>query len=239
MVNWQDPTVIVQEYASVAVVSQVSGGIFLWEWITTLYFDWKLLSAGRLEFRSPTILYILSRLTALATVICLFYYLNIKSEISFCDAMSRAIVDLGYSAIVLSSALMALRVVAIWNRDRRVILFAAVVIILDAVFLLHGLITDGGATWDPTARACIAFNTARYKLNIVVTFITDILMLVVMLIGIWFQRGSGSLWRVVERQGIIWLIIAIISYAPLVVLIFLNFNNPMNLMLQLPFCLSM
>ncbi|OBZ67866.1 hypothetical protein A0H81_12271 [Grifola frondosa] len=74
----------------------------------------------------------------------------------------------------------------------------------------------------------------------------DVLMLLVMLLGIWLKRGSGNLWRLVIRQGLIWVLVPFFSPFHLLsvkfvsmVLISLNLNDAMNMLFQTPVSVSM
>ncbi|OBZ65998.1 hypothetical protein A0H81_14033 [Grifola frondosa] len=226
--------------ASIVVLDQIAGGIFLWEWATTLYFDWRLLSSGTAERRWPTILYIFSRLAALVTVFLQFLGLNLVLESPFnCDALSLAIVMFAYLSMLLSSALIALRIIAIWNRKIPVVLFASVAFLANFACLLYGIILNNGSVLKPAATVCMDMDAVRDKLNIIVAFVTDVLMLIVMMIGIWRMRGSGSLWRVVYYQGIIWLLFAVLCYSSLIILILLHLDEALYSLFPVPLAVAM
>ncbi|OBZ75312.1 hypothetical protein A0H81_04978 [Grifola frondosa] len=216
--NWQDPSVVIRNYVSFGTLAQVTGGIFLWEWVTTLYFDWRLLSVGRANWRWPTLIYVISRLSLLVTVICKFITFNVKNEVN-CNALARIVIAFGYFAMVLSSLLIALRmnVIAIWNWKLPITFFVIITALVNTVFLFYGLIYDRGSIWNPIAGACVMLKTDRNRLSIFVAFGTDVLMLIVMLIGIWVHRGTGSLWKLVQHRGLIWFAVAVLSYIPNVV----------------------
>jgi len=48
------------------------------------------------------------------------------------------------------------------------------------------------ASWDPSLRICIVLNTERNKLNIIVTLITDIVLLLTVLVGLLRLRQDGG-----------------------------------------------
>ncbi|OBZ76866.1 hypothetical protein A0H81_02927 [Grifola frondosa] len=238
MVDWHDPLVIQENYASGAILIYVTGGIFLWEWVTNLYLDWSLFSAIMVRWKWPTLLYLLTRLSTLITVICLFISINVKRELD-CNASIHVILGFGYFAMALSSCLIAFRIAGIWNRRPSIVIFVTVAVFVNTAFFIYALITNGGSVWVPEAKACIELHTVRNRLNTIVAFATDVLMLIVMLVGIWVKRASGGLYRLVYRQGIIWFLVAIIFYVPLVVLVTLNLNDAMNVLFQMPVCIAM
>ncbi|OBZ76358.1 hypothetical protein A0H81_02914 [Grifola frondosa] len=64
----------------------VAGGIYIWDWVNTLYFDWRLASGGREIWRWPALVYLLARFTNLVAVICQFMIMNLQNEPN-CDAL--------------------------------------------------------------------------------------------------------------------------------------------------------
>jgi len=62
------------------------------------------------------------------------------------------------------------------------------------------------AEWNAVLRACIVLNSARTILNVIVSFIHDIILLLAMLVGLLRIRGQSGgafemgrlLWRQVE-----------------------------------------
>ncbi|OBZ76875.1 hypothetical protein A0H81_02928 [Grifola frondosa] len=235
---------------SLTTVTQIAGGIYIWDWVNTLYFDWRLASGGKEEWRWPALVYLLARFTNLIAVICQFIIMNLQNEPN-CDALIRVMLSFAYISIALTSTLIAIRTIAIWNRELPVVLFATIAVLSNAGCLLYGKILNNGvnydanqslqgliqnstSVWNISIGTCVISHTARAKLGIIVTFTTSVLMLIVMLAGIWTKRGTGSLWRLLYRQGIIWVAVAILFYIPLVVLISLNVNDPTNLLLQAP-----
>ncbi|OBZ65994.1 hypothetical protein A0H81_14030 [Grifola frondosa] len=217
MTNWRDPHQIAEDYASAVNLTQITGGIFI-------------LGVG--------------------------YHSLLRLEVGMCGSsgmedshtrlpphsirgVMRAMFFFAYAAVALTSALIAFRIVAIWNRSLPVVFFVSAAVLVNAAFVLYGLIHAGGSVWNTELNGCQVLDSVRSRLDVIVTFVTDFLMLVVMIVGTWMKRGSGSLWRLVYRQGHVWLLIAVLSYVPLVVLISLNLNDSINMMLQLPLCVSM
>jgi len=73
--------------------------------------------------------------------------------------------------------------------------------------------------------------------------ITDIVLLVTMLVGLLRVRSSGvgtfGLTKLLWKQGVIWLLIAIAAEVPPVVFIALNLNAPFSTMFQVPSWITM
>jgi len=73
--------------------------------------------------------------------------------------------------------------------------------------------------------------------------ITDIALLFIMLVGLLRVRTSGGgtfgVTKLLWKQGVIWLLIAIAAEVPPVVFIVLNLNGPFNEMFQVPSWITM
>ncbi|KAH9026028.1 hypothetical protein EDB85DRAFT_2291988 [Lactarius pseudohatsudake] len=107
------------------------------------------------------------------------------------------------------------------------------------VVVLHG-------TWsrDLPVGVCTVTNTLETRANILVTFVTDLVLLALrlMLTGLlrWENaRQKGGIWWLLFTQGLAWMIIVTVAEAPITVFILLNLNDPMNLMFQLPAVITM
>jgi hypothetical protein len=95
------------------------------------------------------------------------------------------------------------------------------------------------SAWDPVLLDCIVLNTEKNKPSIIATLITDIVLLLIMLIGLlrllhdsggsfalgrllWKQVGSGRSHFAVSQftylfplpKGVIWLLIATVAEVP-------------------------
>ncbi|OBZ65988.1 hypothetical protein A0H81_14019 [Grifola frondosa] len=201
----------------------------------------------------------LFRLTAFIFAIFQFVTFNLKSEFD-CNALIHTLVVFAYFPMGFSSILIGLRIIAIFNRKMLVVIFVTAAVLTNIALLLYGkqalyqcsehfeftktrcipgIIEHGESFWDPETMSCVFVGTDKNRLNIVVTFVSDVLMLIVMVIGIWRIRGNGSLWRLVYRQGVLWLFIAVLAYVPPVVLLSLNLNDNMNLLFQSPLTIAM
>ncbi|KAH9954858.1 hypothetical protein BC827DRAFT_922722 [Russula dissimulans] len=80
--------------------------------------------------------------------------------------------------------------------------------------------------WSPTANACTLSNATSTKLNIVVSLSSDIVLLLIMLVGLLRWRlgegGPSSMSRFLWTQCLLWLLLVAIGHVPPVVLLSLN-----------------
>jgi len=222
--------VITKEYVAFIKFMHCHDGVFIWEFLTSLKFDWEHLT-GRRKFRWSYVLYGLSRLGGLGLVICNFVGFDATHEIN-CQSWIVWTLILGYTSFACASLLMALRVIAIWGMNRIVTAVVVGMSLTNMGFLIYGIATVR-STWSTEVATCLLGNTYQSRDNITVTVATDITLLILMLLGLLRsrQRNFGIV-RYLWVQGLIWLIAATIAEIPAVVFINLNLNDVWNLMFQ-------
>ncbi|GJJ06899.1 hypothetical protein Clacol_001095 [Clathrus columnatus] len=100
-------------------------------------------------------------------------------------------------------------------------------------------VTQAHSIWDAESGSCAVVHTHDNLKNFFATISTDFALFVMMLYGIWKRRKAGALWKLVYRQGILWVAGAASGEVPVVVnlpysciLLLLNLNDAMNLILQ-------
>jgi len=138
--------------------------------------------------------------------------------------------------------LIVLRVIAIWNKNRVVVAIAISMWGIDVAFLIEGAVRFRTA-WAPAQLACVPVDTQTGLLNLIVIPITDVVLLLIMLFGLLRLRRAGGgkvgLPHLLWKQGLIWLLIVIITEIPPAVFVVLNLNDPFNVMFQFPTWVTM
>ncbi|KAF8483051.1 hypothetical protein JB92DRAFT_3033526, partial [Gautieria morchelliformis] len=76
-------------------------------------------------------------------------------------------------------------------------------------------------------------NTDDSRNITIVTFATDFVLLVIYIAGTVRHKNAGGVWRLIFRQGIIWVAMATLSEFPAALFLILNLNG-MSLMFQSP-----
>ncbi|KAI0061204.1 hypothetical protein BV25DRAFT_1827081 [Artomyces pyxidatus] len=235
MVNFQDPAIVQADFLAFVKFLHVVDGIYIWEFFTSLDYEWSVIT-GKRPYRWTIWIYSLTRITSLMAVVVDLIGFNVTAEIN-CEAWLVFLLIFAYVAWACASLLMVLRVSAIWNRNWVVMALSAGVWLTNVGFLLHGIAT-AKAVWVPAAGSCSVLRTADSRDNIVVTLGSDITLLVIMLLGLLNARqgGSGSfgIWRMLFKQGLMWLALATVAEVPPAVFILLNLNDAWNLMFQTP-----
>ncbi|KAI0062711.1 hypothetical protein BV25DRAFT_600558 [Artomyces pyxidatus] len=231
MVNWNDPGTVASNYASLVKLTHVFGGIYIWEFYTHLDFDWSIVS-GKRPYRWTFWLYLNCRLSGILALITMFAGFDVTHKIN-CQAWVTFAFSLGYSAFACASALIVLRIMAIWERRRPIVALAVAVWIINIAFIIRSIIVTRGA-WNAEGHFCEVLNTSMSKENIIVTTMTDIILLLLMFFGLLRWRSVsgglvGGIWRLLYTQGIWWIVIVTVSEIPPCVLIILNLNDAFNL----------
>ncbi|KAF8498214.1 hypothetical protein F5888DRAFT_1693597, partial [Russula emetica] len=141
-----------------------------------------------------------------------------------------------------ASLLIVLRIIAIWNREKIIILIAMGVWVTDVAFIINGSVRVR-ESWSYELNACVLLNPESIKPNIMGSLIADVVLLLIMLVGLLrlhFGAGDGfNLERVLWKQGLIWLLIAIVCEIPPTVFISLDLNVPLNYIFQVPNLIAM
>jgi len=107
----------------------------------------------------------------------------------------------------------------------------------NVAFLIQGIVRLR-SEWVSAEARCVLHDTESNKPNIIVTLITDIILLFIMLVGLLRLRrygvGTFGLGQLLWKQGVAWLFLATFAEVTPVVFISLDLNDPFNLMFQFP-----
>jgi len=96
-------------------------------------------------------------------------------------------------ALAFSSLLIFLRVPPIWGKNKIAVSLATVVWVANAALL----ILDSArvrSTWVPEEQSCSMPPVASSKPTVISVFATDVLLLLIMLVGLFRMRREGGGW---------------------------------------------
>ncbi|KAH8978880.1 hypothetical protein EDB86DRAFT_3089888 [Lactarius hatsudake] len=238
MVDWNSPQTLLSNSLTLVKLLHVVDGIYIWEYFITLWFEWEVFTQRR-QWRWTMLIYFATRLTALAGVCTELVGFNLTTRFN-CQAWLLAVLITVYPAFALNSLLILLRTIAIWERKLIISVALTAVWLTNVAFLIHG-ITLADSVWLPLQNACFVVDSQKSKLNVLVSTITDLVLLLAMIIGVLRLESDSSIWRMLYRHGIVWIVLATIGLVPPTIFLFLNLNcdaspdlEPMNLMFQTP-----
>ncbi|KAH9988682.1 hypothetical protein BJV77DRAFT_729311 [Russula vinacea] len=240
MVNFRDPAVVAGDSLALSKFWHVVDGLFIWEFITTLDFEWSIIQ-GRRRYRWTIWVYSLSRVAALMAVIATLVLLNLRTPYDCQLSVLLAILP-SYVALAAASFLLVLRIAAIWKRNVLAIVIASVVWTIDCGFLIDGVSRLRYASTAPGAH-CEPVNIETSKATMIVACVADILLLVIMLVGLFrlgfHRQATQSTGRFLWNQGIIWLLLATVTGVLPTVFVCLNLNEPLGVIFRYPWTITM
>ncbi|KAH9962061.1 hypothetical protein BGW80DRAFT_868033 [Lactifluus volemus] len=216
MVNWHDPTVLEEDNFVVLKLNHVIAGIYIWETVFTAEFELDVLR-GKRPYKRTIWLYLGTRYTGLLAFI--LYFIDIDTHIKIpCQVVGTTSVILRYATLEFALLLIALRVIAIWDRN---IFVSSLAIGTWLVYLGLSIynIVELRSSYDPSLETCNRVNLHKYLPNTVAQLVVDVVLLMSMLIGLRrFSHGSSTgLWQLLYQQCIIWIFLATISDVPILV----------------------
>jgi len=230
MTRWRDPNVLAAEYFGLIKLIHVLGGVYIWEFFSNIGFEYSVIS-GKRKFTRTFPLYLGCRLCPLFAVITQFVGINVSHEIN-CRAWVVMSFIFGYISFGFASTLIILRVIALWNWNKGVVAFASVSWLTSAGTYLYSAVTSD-AVW--AGNSCIALHVAHGKISIICTFISDLVLLGLMLVGLlrWKNRPQRhGIWWFLCTQGLVWVVLVTLAEVPPTVFILLDLNDPLDLLFQ-------
>jgi len=240
MVNFRDPAVIVQDSLAVHKFWHTVSGLFIWEFFTTLEYEWDVLQ-GRRPYRWTIWVYSIARLSTLIGVVLGFVLMDTSTKIN-CQVGISFVISLSFLSTASASLLIVLRIIAIWNRKKLAMWISLGVWGCNAAFLIQGAVRLRSG-WVPASRGCVPLETESSKPTLIAMLVTDVTLLLIMLVGLlrlrYHRSNMFGLTQLLWRQGLIWLLIATVVEVPPVVFIALNLNVPFNVMFQPPAWITM
>lgn len=207
-------------------------GLYIWEWFTSLDFDWQYLS-GQKTFRWPMLFYFLNRYALLFAMMGIAIALNVTSEVN-CQALYTFNQCVGNAAIGLASINLSLRTMAVWSKKWYIVVALVLVIMGHWSLLLHGILLK--AAWVP-GQGCIITQTDNKVLAITFIYSMAFDFLVLVLTGYKLLNPTGGRSRLVElifNDGLIYFVIAFLANLIATIFMLLNLNPVMSIIANVP-----
>lgn len=226
------PEEIARDAAAFTKLMHALLGVYIWEWFTSLSFDWSYVT-GKRTFRWPLIFYFLNRYCLLFSLIGIAIALNVTTEID-CQSLYTFNSVFGNAAIGLASINLSIRTIAVWSQSWFIIVPLVAIILGHWSLLLHGILLK--ATWIP-GQGCVitGTNASLLAATFIYTMSFDFLVLV---LTAWklFQPNNGrsKLVGLIFSDGIIYFVIAFLGNLLATVFMLLNLNPVMSIIANVP-----
>ncbi|KAI0266059.1 hypothetical protein BC834DRAFT_139317 [Gloeopeniophorella convolvens] len=218
-------------YGHLVKIVHLFNGVYLWEFFTTFDFEWEVFT-GKRPWKWSFAVYLTARLLAFGSVLLNFIGFNLTTEFN-CNAWFRCLVVSSWFAVAIASFLLVLRAIAIWGRDRKITIITLVCWAGNMGGAFYS-VTRAHVVWNPEAEACVITGTNGFRWSVLINLVVDLSLLCIMFLGVLQKKNATYLWRMLYFQGIFWILTAIFTEVPAVVLPFINLNDAWNLMFQVP-----
>ncbi|KAF8497395.1 hypothetical protein F5888DRAFT_279971 [Russula emetica] len=214
----------------------IVSGIYIWEFVTTLDFEWSVIRRHQ-RYRWSIWIYSVSRLSGLMVIIIILINFYGTSPINCQAWVTSAWAFSALGGYGLSSILIMLRIFAIWDKSKVIMAISVAIWVINLGFQLAGIVKIR-AVWVPAAKSCTITNVEICRGFYINLLVTDVILLFIMLAGLLrLRRGAGGssyLLHLLWKQGVIWLAIATAAELPQMLLLFLNVNDTLNLLFLVP-----
>jgi len=234
MVDWNSTVELEHDAVAFANFMHVLLGLYIWEFVTTLDFDWSLVT-GKRSFRWPMIFYFLGRYSLLGALVGIVVGLNVTSEVD-CQALYLINQLCGNVAIGAASINLSIRTIAVWSQNKWIILPIVAIILGHWGLLLRG-ITLVKAEWVP-GSGCVVTSTSNTILIAIYlyTMLFDLTVLVLTAVKLGFapQGTRSRLVKLIFQDGLIYFVIALTANTVATVFMLLNLNAVMSIIFDVP-----
>ncbi|KAH9962341.1 hypothetical protein BC827DRAFT_1197730 [Russula dissimulans] len=226
MVKFHDPSVLISDFMVLMKIDYALTGLFIWEFVSNFDYEWSVI-VGHRRYRWTMWIYFTTRFATLMGVIINLVNMNIAIPTN-CQVLMSFTLVFSYLTFSLSSLLIVLRIIAIWDKNKRIVGLAIGVWIANAAFLIYG-IAQIRSEWVPVQNSCSLPNAKSNKSAMITMFATDFVLLLIMLVGLLRlrRRGGGrfDLGRLLWKQGVIYLLVATTAELLPLVFICLDLNG--------------
>jgi len=216
-------------------VGAIITGLYIWEFVITLDYEWDVIR-GRQPYRWTIWIYSATRLATLMAMVMIQIANNVTTPID-CQVMSTFHVLFPNIVLALSTLLIAIRTIAIWNMNKSIVTLVIGIWVANVAFLIFG-VARVRTEWVAALSSCSLPNAEKNKAGIIAVLATDLILFFIMLSGLLrLRRQSGGvldLGRLLWRQGVIWLLFATVAELTPVVFVCLNLNDALNLVVMAP-----
>jgi hypothetical protein len=232
MTNWKSPAELAHDAAAFGNFMHVLAGLYIWEFVTSLPFDWSFIT-GRRVFKWPMIFYFLGRYSLLGALVGILVALNVTEEVD-CQALYTFNQVVGNAAIGAASINLSIRTIAVWSQNKWIIYPIVAVILGHWSLLLHGILLK--AIWVEGA-GCEIVQTDNKILaaSFIYTMSFDFIVLSLTAIKLAFApSGRSRLVTLIFQDGLIYFVIAFCANALATVFMLLNLNAVMSIIFNVP-----
>ncbi|KAH8103101.1 hypothetical protein BXZ70DRAFT_772096 [Cristinia sonorae] len=231
MPDWSAPETIAQEAVAFLKLMHVLAGIYFWEFVISLKFDWMFLT-GKKKFQWPMIFYFLNRYCLFFALIGILIALDSTEKVA-CQPLYTFNQLIGNAAVGLASVNLALRTMAIWNMNVYVIVPLVIVILGHWTLILQGVLLK--AEWVD-GQGCVILQTNNTVLaaTFIYSMCFDFIVLFLSATKLFNRRGASQIVKLLFKDGLVFFMIAFIANLIATTFMLLNLNPVMSVIFNVP-----
>ncbi|KAH9985019.1 hypothetical protein BJV77DRAFT_140345 [Russula vinacea] len=235
MVNFRNPVVTAQAGLAFEKLWHVLSGIYFWEFVTTLDYEWRVVR-GRLPYRWSIWVYSLTRVACLVGVIFTLTEVDVTNRIP-CQFWISTITTSFLLSLSSASLLIILRTIAIWINNKVVMATVISLWVIGVAFHIQDIVRYR-SVWVPALHSCSSAGTKKGVLGLLPTIFVDLILLIIMFVGLVILRRHGygrvGLTHFLWKQAVVWLLLAFVSEAPQAVMAVFSSNEQFIEMIVTP-----
>ncbi|EPQ52087.1 hypothetical protein GLOTRDRAFT_140532 [Gloeophyllum trabeum ATCC 11539] len=234
MVDWNSPEELAKESQAFTNFMHAILGLYAWEWTTSLPFDWEFVS-GKRKFRWPMIFYMAGRYCLLIALIGIAIALDTTTPIN-CQALYTFNQLTGQSTIGFASINLAIRTMAIWSQQKKIVIPLVIIILGHWSLILQGIQLT--ATFVPgQGCAIISTKTTILSATFIYTMAFDLLVTILTAYKLIFDNPTNqrsSLMNRIWGDGLIYFVVAFLANTLATTFMVLNLSPVMSILFNVP-----
>ncbi|KAI0081514.1 hypothetical protein K474DRAFT_1756051 [Panus rudis PR-1116 ss-1] len=223
MPDWMSPESLTQQTAGIVNLTHVFAGIYLWEVLMSLTFEWEYLTRRR-KFKWPMVCYFLVRYVALSAMVG--SGLDCKSFFTFLQMA-------GNCARGLATINLALRTIAVWQRDRYIVVGIVLLILGHWSLIFQGVLLEAE---EVPGQGCqiVHTNTKILTADFVYSMIFDLIILLLTAYKVLQLKTQSGLVSLLFYDGLIYFLCAFTANLLAAIFMILDLSPVMSIMFNVP-----
>ncbi|KAF7324938.1 hypothetical protein MKEN_00536100 [Mycena kentingensis (nom. inval.)] len=232
MPTWSSPAEIAQDSTIFVKFTHALLGVYAWEWLISLHFDWQVLT-GRKPFRWPLIFYFANRYLLLGTMVGIAIAFDTDRRLD-CQALFTFNSFTGEAAVGLASLNLSIRTIAIWSQAQWIKTFLAVIILGHWCLIFSGVLLK--SVWSPELNTCIILetNTRIISATYTYTMCFDLTICLLNTYKLSQRGGKTTLSKLLFQDGLVYFVVAFLANLVATVFMMLGLNPIMSVMFNVP-----
>lgn len=232
MVDWNSPENVLSSADALSKVGNVFFGLYVWEFLSSLHFDWEIL-VGKRKFKWPMAVYFICRYSMLASQVVGIVGLDSVTPVN-CQALLKFAEITADIAVTMASMNLAIRTAAVWNNELRIVIPLIILNLSQWSIILQGGVVMG--SWNPQVSSC-SFGVADHTKQLLLVVLTMAIDLAVLVLS-YYKLSDGLLTsptsRLLLHDGLLYFFVMFTVNVITTTLICLDWNAPILIATTVP-----